>query len=214
MREQFLVFLTIGDVTVHLILLKVALVGDGAVGKTALRERYIGKTFDSTYQMTIGADFATHMTIIDGIETKFQIWDLAGQTRFSSVRPAFYSGVMGCIVVYDITRKETFDNTPLWIKEVFKYSGHGQVPVILLGNKSDLREQVPYPIMPKHGQVLSKEISSILVKNGLNCKYFDTSAKTGKNVTEAFNELGKNILDHHKGQRIPKSLKARISTTS
>ncbi|MFW9995741.1 MAG: GTP-binding protein [Candidatus Odinarchaeota archaeon] len=195
-------------------MIKIALVGDGGVGKTALREMFAGKTFHSSYNVTIGADFAIHEILVDGHAVKFQCWDLAGQKRFSQVRSSFYLGVMGCLLVYDVTRKETFENTPLWLKEVFKYSGHGQVPVVLLGNKSDLRDETPFPLMPKHGQALAGEISSILEKNSMKCNYFDTSAKTGKNVAAAFIELGRSILEYEKSQRTPTFRKVGLSSVS
>ncbi|MHA1451066.1 MAG: GTP-binding protein, partial [Candidatus Hodarchaeales archaeon] len=110
-------------------LIKIALIGDGAVGKTALRERFIGREFKANYLMTIGADFATYKTTVDGKEIKFQIWDLAGQQRFESVRTLYYRGTMGALMVYDVTRAETFQNTPKWIEECFKHSGKGSIPL-------------------------------------------------------------------------------------
>ncbi|MFW9995738.1 MAG: GTP-binding protein [Candidatus Odinarchaeota archaeon] len=178
-----------------MILIKTALLGDGAVGKTTLRRRYIGSSFQSSYSMTIGADFSTYETRVGGYDVKFQIWDLAGQPRFKHVRTAFYSGVMGCIVVYDITRKETFDNTPLWIQEAFKHSGHGAVPVVLCANKIDLRLGNPHALKPKHGQLLAGEINGIIEKKGVQCGFLETSAKTGVNVDRAFNALGTNIIE-------------------
>lgn len=195
-----------------LIIIKIALIGDGAVGKTALRERFIGSSFDSSYYMTIGADFAIHTENIDGDEVKFQVWDLAGQQRFASVRPAYYSGVVGCILVYDITRKETFDSTPLWIKEVFKNSGHGHVPIVLLGNKIDLRDQVSSSLLPKHGLALKKEINNVIGKNGYECKFFETSALTGENVSEAFIELGRSILSQN-NQKVTDDMEKGTLTT-
>ncbi|MHA2334168.1 MAG: GTP-binding protein [Candidatus Hodarchaeales archaeon] len=183
-----------------MIIVKIALIGDGAVGKTTLREKFIGKNYDSSYMMTIGADFATHVVNINGNEVKFQIWDLAGQPRFSVVRSAYYQGVMGCLVVYDVTRIDSFNNIPKWIKEAFNSSGHGQVPLVLLGNKIDLRGDSPGALSQKHGRVLAREINKFLSKKEFKCTYYETSAKTGENVQDAFKELGRIILDHKKKQ--------------
>ncbi|MHA2298705.1 MAG: GTP-binding protein [Candidatus Hodarchaeales archaeon] len=178
-----------------MIVIKIALLGDGAVGKTALRHRFIGEDFQSSYLMTIGADFSIYEVDIDGKRVKFQIWDLAGQQRFAAVREGYYNGVMGCVVVYDVTRMETYTNIPHWINEIAKHSGHGEVPLVLLGNKTDLRDDFPDALASEQGQGLAKGINSYLEKKGASCKYFDTSAITGQNVREAFIELGKAVLD-------------------
>ncbi|MHA2295237.1 MAG: GTP-binding protein [Candidatus Hodarchaeales archaeon] len=177
-------------------LLKIALIGDGAVGKTALRERFIGRAFKTSYMMTIGADFATYKTTIYGREIKFQIWDLAGQPRFQSVRTLYYRGTMGALMVYDITRMETFQNTPIWIEECFKHSGKGAIPLILLANKTDLRGEAHNALTPELGIALAKEMAKITEAKGFDCPYFETSAKTGHNVDVAFKTLGKIILDY------------------
>ncbi|MFW9994761.1 MAG: Rab family GTPase [Candidatus Odinarchaeota archaeon] len=177
-------------------LLKIALIGDGAVGKTALRERFIGRPFKTNYMMTIGADFATFKTNVYGREIKYQIWDLAGQPRFQSVRTLYYRGTMGAIMVYDVTRVETFQNTPMWIEECFKNSGKGAIPLILLANKVDLREDIYGSLQPEHGRALAEEMAKITESKGFDCPYFETSAKTGQNVDVAFKTLGKMILDY------------------
>ncbi|MFW9996873.1 MAG: GTP-binding protein [Candidatus Odinarchaeota archaeon] len=174
-----------------MILIKIALIGDGAVGKTALRRKFIGEDFQSSYLLTIGADFSIYGIDIDGKEVKFQLWDLAGQQRFAVVREGYYRGVLGCVVVYDVTRMDTFANVSPWIEEAFKHSGHGKVPLVLLGNKTDLRGMYPDSLRAEQGEELVKTFT----EKNISCKYFDTSAKTGQNVREAFTELGRVILN-------------------
>ena len=110
-------------------LMKIVLAGDGAVGKTALRERYLGKGFSSNYMMTIGADFALKEATIREKSIKFQIWDLAGQPRFNSVRELYYRGSHGAMLVFDLTRRESFTNLYLWIDELLKNSGKSFIPI-------------------------------------------------------------------------------------
>ncbi len=119
--------------------LKISLLGDGAVGKTSLRNRFMGRGFRTEHLMTIGADFAAHEFPVDGNKTTFQIWDLAGQDSFKTVRARFFNGSMGALMVFDVTRKDSFMNVTKWITELWNNSGRGVVPVILLGNKADLR---------------------------------------------------------------------------
>jgi small GTP-binding protein len=179
-----------------LTVIKISLLGDGAVGKTALLKWYVTKKFQSSYLKTIGTDFLTHNTEIDGKTIKFQCWDIAGQPLYKTVRPIFYRGTMGALLVYDITRIETYLNMLKWLEELFKYSGRGPVPIVLLANKEDLRYKVHNPIPRKYGLDLSREIDEITANRGFNCSFFETSAKIGLKVNTAFMELGKKILTY------------------
>jgi small GTP-binding protein len=181
--------------------MKVCLLGDGAVGKTALRERYLGKQFSSGYVMTIGADFAVKKTEIksdgeSGSQTvKFQIWDLAGQPRFNSVRELYYKGSHGGLLVFDITRRDSFNNLNAWVEELYKNSGRGNMPITLLGNKVDLRDETEDPVTEEE----AREYIKVLKKQyniEFEVPYLETSAKTGVNVEESFNLLAITIRDH------------------
>ena len=124
-------------------ILKITLLGDGAVGKTSIRNRYMGRGFKESHLMTIGADFAAVDKTVKyndkDYHVTFQIWDLAGQARFTEVRQRFYFGSLGGLLLFDITRPESFSNIPNWLNEIWKNSGTGAVPIVLIGNKSDLR---------------------------------------------------------------------------
>ncbi|MFX0087443.1 MAG: Rab family GTPase [Candidatus Hodarchaeota archaeon] len=176
--------------------MKVCLLGDGAVGKTALRERYLGKQFSSGYVMTIGADFAVKKTQIKTEEgekeVKFQIWDLAGQPRFNSVRELYYKGSHGGLLVFDITRRDSFTNLPSWVDELYKNSGRGIMPIALLGNKVDLRGSADDCVTEKDA---IEFISDLKAKFNIpyDIPYLETSAKTGVNVDESFDRLAYNI---------------------
>lgn len=166
---------------------KIALLGDGGVGKTALRERFLGKGFQSSYMMTIGADFAIYNTKINGEDVKLQIWDLAGQERFKEVRSGFYQGVLGALMVYDVTRKESADNLIAWKEELKKYSGIEKSSLVLVANKIDLRKSHATSLTKRDGKKVSKSLG--------NLKYFETSAKDNINVPEAFLDLAQNIFN-------------------
>ncbi|MHA2306687.1 MAG: Rab family GTPase [Candidatus Hodarchaeales archaeon] len=176
--------------------MKVCLLGDGAVGKTALRERYLGKQFSSGYVMTIGADFAVKKTQIkteEGTkEVKFQIWDLAGQPRFNSVRELYYKGSHGGLLIFDITRRDSFTNLYVWVDELYKNSGRGTMPIAVLGNKVDLRAETEDPVSEEDAL---KFIDDLKTKLDIpyEIPYLETSAKTGENVDESFNRLAHNI---------------------
>ena len=124
-------------------LVKIVLAGDGAVGKTTLRRRYLGEGFQASYLMTIGADFAVKTVDVRDRTIKFQLWDLAGQPRFQVVREMYYRGALGGLLVFDVTRWDSFKNLPHWLEELWRSNGRGAVPVVLVGNKTDLRMDGP-----------------------------------------------------------------------
>lgn len=167
---------------------KIVLIGDGAVGKTSLRKSYLGEGFEADYLSTMGADFALHDTKVRDTEIRWQIWDLAGQPIFKDVVKAYYTKVFGGILVYDVTRRQTFENVEKWVNDLWENSGRdGKVPVVLLANKIDLREEGAETVPTEEGQELA---------NKLGIKWFiETSAKTGEGVNNAFDKLGQDILD-------------------
>ena len=177
-------------------LMKIVLAGDGAVGKTALRERYLGKGFSSNYMMTIGADFALKEATIREKSIKFQIWDLAGQPRFGTVRSVYYYGCLGALLIFDVTRPDTFTNLESWIDEIFKHNGKNEIPVVLLGNKVDLRDQFPNHVTDAMAEEYVAKLSDRTSKAGFPVRYMPTSAKSGLNVSAAFDMLGNVYLDY------------------
>lgn len=166
---------------------KIVLMGDGAVGKTSLRKRYLGEGFDTDYLSTMGADFALYDTKVEETHIRWQIWDLAGQPVFKDVVKAYYTKVFGAILVYDVTRRQTFESTEKWLDDLWTNSKRDQnVPVVIIGNKIDLREEGAETVSTDEGQRLADRL-------GLNI--IETSAKTGEGVQKAFDQLGTEILD-------------------
>jgi len=125
-------------------LFKSIVVGDGGVGKTALTLRFSKGFFTEDYKMTIGVDFHVKTISIDThegpIKCKLQLWDTGGQERFSSIRPMYYRGSLGTILVFDLTNSASFEHLPQWIEEV-RANIKADIPVLLIGNKSDLTDQ-------------------------------------------------------------------------
>lgn len=169
-------------------IMKVLLLGDGAVGKTALRLRYMGLGFSKSYMMTIGADFGVKSIDTQAGTIKLQIWDLAGQQHFSKVRSLFYSGTHAAIFVFDCTRMDTFQNIDDWVKELVKHIPH-PIPTVLIANKTDLRSEVDFSLSKRDGFLLAQKITKKYFKNKITVSYFETSAKTGINVDRAFFSL-------------------------
>ncbi len=167
---------------------KIVLVGDGAVGKTSLRKRYLGQGFDTDYLSTMGADFALHDTTVEDTQIRWQIWDLAGQPVFKDVVRAYYTKIFGGVLVYDVTRRQTFENVEKWLNDMWSHSGREKnVPVVLLANKIDLREEGAETVSTDEGKKLA---------GSLGIPFIETSAKSGDGVDVAFEKLGNLILQY------------------
>uniref|UniRef100_A0A2P2IIS2 Uncharacterized protein n=1 Tax=Rhizophora mucronata TaxID=61149 RepID=A0A2P2IIS2_RHIMU len=155
-------------------LFKIVLIGDSAVGKSNLLSRFARNEFDSNSKATIGVEFQTQGVDIDGKEIKAQIWDTAGQERFRAVTSAYYRGAVGALVVYDITRRTSFDSVKRWLDEL---STHCDTAVarMLVGNKCDL-ENIR--------EISVDEGKSLAEDEGLF--FMETSALDSTNVQTAF----------------------------
>ena len=159
-------------------LFKSIVVGDGGVGKTALTLRFSKGFFTEDYKMTIGVDFHVKTITIDTVEgpirSKLQIWDTGGQERFSSIRPMYYRGSLGALLIFDLTNSASFEHLPQWIEEV-RANVKTEIPLLLVGNKSDLVDQ----------RAVSLEEINNFTRN-FNLYYMETSAKTGEGVGDCF----------------------------
>jgi small GTP-binding protein len=127
---------------------------------------------------------------------KYLIWDLAGQPRFEGVRKAYYMSAMGAIVVFDTTRVESFQNIVGWMNEFWKLNGRGPVPIIILGNKADLRDEGMMGVSDAKARKFALTLSRVAKEyRGFDIHYLPTSAKTGLNISLAFELLGEAVMD-------------------
>jgi small GTP-binding protein len=162
---------------------KLILGGDGAVGKTSMVHRFVEDVFDVDYKSTIGTSIMKKECAFEGLESKvrFVIWDLAGQSQFKRVRQSYVANAEAGILVFDVTRRETYDSVKLWHDETVKEAPN--ITLILVGNKIDLTDS----------RKVSKEEGEALA-NELGLSYIETSAKTGENIEDAFKMLALNII--------------------
>ncbi|PSS10009.1 Ras-related protein [Actinidia chinensis var. chinensis] len=116
---------------------KIVLIGDSAVGKSQLLTRFARNEFNLDSKATIGVEFQTKTLVIDHKTVKAQIWDTAGQERYRAVTSAYYRGSVGAMLVYDITKRQSFDHMARWLDELRAHADKNIV-IMLVGNKSDL----------------------------------------------------------------------------
>jgi Ras-related protein Rab-2A len=156
------------------------------VGKTAIVTRFSHGFFRTDYKTTIGSQFAVKNVAInrhgqEDLTVKLQIWDVAGQSRFQILRPMYYRGSSGGILVFDVTRRRTFIVLQEWLDELFK-AINKTIPIILVANKTDLPDRV---VEPSEGREFADKH---------NMPYLESSAKTGEGVVDIFQSLGEDLV--------------------
>ncbi len=166
---------------------KICMLGDPAVGKTSLVARFVFSVFDDKYIETIGAKVVKRTMAVERVATvqrcrlKLIIWDIAGQRTLDFIKPTYYRDAEGALIVTDLTRRETLSNAPRWCKSFRDVCG--EVPVVLIVNKSDLRAHAQYT-----------ESEARAVAQELGARLFMSSAKSGENVESAFSSLGRELV--------------------
>ncbi|XP_054470084.1 ras-related protein Rab-15-like [Anoplopoma fimbria] len=168
------------------VLFRLLMLGDSGVGKTCMLRRFTESDFDPTHISTIGVDFKMRTLELDGIKVRVQIWDTAGQERYQTITKQYYRRAQGIIFVYDVTCESSFQHLMKWASDVDE-NAPDKVQRILVGNKSDeeLRRQV------------TKDQGSKLAET-YGMEFFETSASTSTNITEAFTRVTELVLQAHK----------------
>jgi len=165
---------------------KIIVVGDGSVGKTTLMLQYTEKKFNELYIPTVGVQVSIKVVPIkvgkEKRSVELTIWDIAGQTKFEHIRKIFYEGASAYIILYDITKQNTFDGISYWVNDVAWAIGDKYG--ILIGNKKDLAK---YRVI---GEDQGKELAA-----EYHLDFLETSAKTGENVNKVFELITKNLMN-------------------
>jgi len=182
-------------------LLKFIVIGDSGVGKSCLLLQFTDERFQEAHDLTLGVEFGwRRVDIVAGGQkraTKIQVWDTAGQESFRSITRAYYRAAAVCLLVYDVTQRDTFDHILQWLDDVSRYSNSEHLTIMLVGNKSDLDAR---------RAVSTAEARDLAAAH--NLMFLETSARTGENVAEAFlssaeevyRKLDSGILDPVEGE--------------
>ncbi|KAA3458825.1 ras-related protein RABA3-like [Gossypium australe] len=171
---------------------KVVVIGDSAVGKSQILSRFAKNEFFLDSKSTIGVEFQTRTVTIKTKVIKAQIWDTAGQERYRAVTSAYYRGALGSMLVYDISKRQSFDSLARWVEEL-RANADNSIVIMLVGNKADLVDQRAVP---------TEDAVEFAKEQGLF--FAETSALSGDNVDKAFFKL----LEEIYGAMCKKSLES------
>jgi Ras-related protein Rab-1A len=161
-------------------IIRLIVIGDDNVGKTQMMMRYTDNSFTTETLTTIGIDFKTKFLQIDGTSYKIQIWDTAGQERFRAIVETYYRRAHGIVLVYDISRQDTFDNLSIWFDSIAQHSVT-TTPLIICGNKCDLEA------------VVSSDDAEDLAR-AKETELFLTSAWSGERIDDAFLSISRKVV--------------------
>jgi small GTP-binding protein len=162
---------------------KFIIIGSSGVGKTCLLKRLIDGTFTEDSASTIGVEFDSLILNIDNRKVKLQIWDTAGQERFRSISKTYYRNAVGCILVFDLTDRKSFDSLTSWLNDVHALCDSNAV-VQLIGNKSDLSARRVVTMVEAEAFARQHQMG-----------YMEASAKAGDNVRDAFVHVASTIMN-------------------
>lgn len=167
---------------------KIILIGPSAVGKTSLINRYVKNQF-TDYKPTLGVDFLLKEVKTGEKFSKLSIWDIGGHEKFKTLHQHYYQGTNGALLIFDLTRKKTYEEIDVWYSEMVEILKR-KIPFVLIGNKLDLiKKKKEIPILDDIAGNYAEDHGSIYIK---------TSAKTGKNVETAFVELVERMMEAKK----------------
>ena len=160
-------------------LFKIIIIGDSGVGKSCFLLQFTEGDFKEDHNVTIGVEYGAKVLSVAGKNIKLQIWDTAGQESFRAITRTFYRNANGVILMYDLTRVESFNSLVDWLKEV-KQNSDPDVAIYLVGNMSDLETE--------EREVETQRAELFVQENGLS-GWIEASAKTANNVQEVFQKV-------------------------
>jgi len=167
---------------------KLLLIGDSGVGKTAIMLQYADNTFSETFITTVGIDYKYKFMKVRDEKTgkmeniRLEIWDTAGQERFKAITRSYLRGAEGILLVYDITDKTSFEDVKTWMAQIEQFA-ENVCNKVLVGNKCDLEDD----------RAVTRDEGEEMAKNyGIN--FYEASAKSNLNIAEAFGDLAKQVL--------------------
>ena len=171
-------------------IIKYIMIGNASVGKSCILNSFLTQIFSSDYKVTVGVEFGTKAIKIKDKKLKLQIWDTSGQENFKSITRSYFRSAAVAFIIFDITSKRSFLDAEKWISEIEEF-GNKTVTLVLIGNKSDLKDK---------REIGFEECRSFAKSK--NMRYFETSAKNGNFVEEIFYQSAEVVLEKIKDKVI------------
>jgi small GTP-binding protein len=162
--------------------LKIVLLGDYSVGKTAIAQRYHTNAFEHEYRPSIGVDILSRRLPLGQEDVQLQIWDMSGQTEFRRLRQQYLEATDCALIIFDLTRRSSLDAVPSWVEEAREFNP--KLPAVLVGNKADMTEA--RTVTEKEAASLAKSLRMLF--------YMEASAKSGDNIDQVFKEVAKQLV--------------------
>ncbi|MBN2156892.1 MAG: GTP-binding protein [Candidatus Lokiarchaeota archaeon] len=169
------------------VVFKVLVIGDGSVGKTTLLRKYVHHQFETEYIPTVGVNILKEQIEINNKTVNLMFWDIAGQPQFHLLHKVYYNGANGVILMFDLTNSPSFSNVNNWYNELVKYKLEN-TPIVLVGNKSDLKHE---------RKIIEPMAHSKMEQLGISA-YYETSALDGSNVKAVFNKIIQLMMERKK----------------
>ena len=177
-------------------LMRVIIVGDNNSGKEMFLEKYLGKKRQEIDRRTIGAEFGLIEININEQIVKLQFWELTDEYQSPMDHNTLYYGALGGIIVFDVTKRETFDNLENQTKEIWEKNGKGVIPLVIFGKNTENRERFSNSVTKEEGKKMASRISKKAMKKGYEIPYFEISIKTGENIVTGFKFLAKTYISY------------------
>ena len=182
------------------VLIKLVILGDIAVGKTNFLCRFVDNEFNIVHVSTVGFDFKSRICDITKVnkKVKFQIWDTAGQEKYMSINKNLFQRVQGVILMYDITKRETFERLDLWLNLIKQMTN--DIPIVLVGNKLDQEDNI------ENGRIVEYSEGEDFARDN-DFEFFEASAMDGTNIDKVFSSIGEKIIKNLQDDRMPSMVK-------
>ncbi len=174
--------------------IKILIIGDPQTGKTTLYKRMMQAEKEAKTKVTLQVDIFEVTKTLEGKEYLIEVVDFPPRLLAGQTKSRFFLGASAAIILYDISKPETFRHVPHWYDELSNYSGYGKIPVYILGNKSDLRERTQKALNPIDAHILINRMNRAITRERITNIHDEISAKDGRGISAILDKLVKNVI--------------------
>ena len=187
-------------------LIKLVIIGDSGVGKSNFLFKFIEGQFSPLHVATVGFDYKSKIVMLPNLKkkVKLQIWDTAGQEKYMSINKNLFQRVQGIILMYDLTKRETFERLNIWLNIIKQMTN--EIPIILVANKLDDEEN------PESGRIVEYSEGEKFAKNN-EFQFLEASGLNGTNVEKVFLTISEQIIKNLQEDRIPSIVGNSLNST-